>query len=100
VVISLLSHVLKVDLMAELSDLLNSLTAKRIVITGTDGYFAAGADIAELSALDGARALEYARFGQRHNRYGVIQRCPHFFHLVGILCSKNQFIHAIGVVTN
>ena len=64
VVISLLSHVLKIDLMAELSALLNSLTAKRIVITGTDGYFAAGADIAELCALDGAKALEYARFGQ------------------------------------
>jgi len=64
VVISLLSHVLKIDLMAELSALLNSLTAKRIVITGTDGYFAAGADIAELCALDGPKALEYARFGQ------------------------------------
>jgi enoyl-CoA hydratase/carnithine racemase len=64
VVISLLSHVLQIELMAELSALLSSLTAKRIVITGTDGYFAAGADIAELSILNGPKALEYARFGQ------------------------------------
>ena len=64
VVISLLSHVLQIELMAELSDLLNSVTANRIVITGTDGYFAAGADIAELSILNGPKALEYARFGQ------------------------------------
>src|SRR5689334_21274733 len=64
VVISLVSHVLKVDLLSELSTVLNSVTAKRILITGTDGYFSAGADIGELCALDGPRALEYARLGQ------------------------------------
>ncbi len=64
-VITLRSHTLKVALLAELERTLPAIEAKRIVITGRDGFFAAGADIGELHRLNGADALEYARFGQR-----------------------------------
>jgi enoyl-CoA hydratase/carnithine racemase len=65
VIISLLSHVLKVHVLAELRDVIQSTHSHRIVITGANGYFAAGADIGELTALDGPHALDYARFGQQ-----------------------------------
>src|SRR5262245_7675566 len=63
-IISLTIQILKVKVLTELRDVLKTGDVERIVITGRDGYFAAGADIAELSALVGPRAVEYARFGQ------------------------------------
>ena len=51
--------------MEELKIALSEARAERIVITGSNGYFAAGADIGELMHLSGAAALDYARRGQR-----------------------------------
>lgn len=39
--------------------------AGSIVITGNEHFFSAGADLAEIAALNGPRALEFARMGQR-----------------------------------
>lgn len=64
VLISLLSHVLKIELIEELKLALGEAAGERIVITGGNGFFAAGADIAELTRLTGPEALEYARRGQ------------------------------------
>jgi enoyl-CoA hydratase/carnithine racemase len=64
VLISLLSHVLKVGLLEELRLALSDAHGQRIVITGSAGFFAAGADIGELTSLTGAQALDYARRGQ------------------------------------
>jgi enoyl-CoA hydratase/carnithine racemase len=63
-IVTLLSHTLKVDLLAELRETLQALDPRRIIIKGRNGFFAAGADIGELTELDGPRALEYAQFGQ------------------------------------
>jgi len=35
-----------------------------LVITGSERYFSVGADLSEISALDGASALEFSRMGQ------------------------------------
>jgi enoyl-CoA hydratase len=52
----------------ELKGLLSTLLPRNdidaIVLTGTDGVFAAGADIRELAQLDSASALEFSQFGQ------------------------------------
>ena len=64
VIITLLSHTLRIALLSELRDALKAIEARRIVITGRDGFFAAGADIAELTELNGTTAVDYARFGQ------------------------------------
>jgi enoyl-CoA hydratase len=64
VTITLLGRVLKVEVLEELNLALDQDT-DLIVITGRDGYFAAGADIAELNALSGPEAHAYARKGQR-----------------------------------
>jgi enoyl-CoA hydratase len=63
-IIVLRSHTLKLELLAELRDAVRSVGHDRLIITGQNGFFAAGADIAELRALTGPEALEYARFGQ------------------------------------
>lgn len=63
VTITFLQHLLKLELLDELARALKE-ASERIVITGTDGYFAAGADIGELNNLTGAEALAYARRGQ------------------------------------
>ena len=63
-IVRLLSHTLRMDLMTELSETIRAIDSPRIVITGEDGFFAADADINELTELDGPRALEYARSGQ------------------------------------
>jgi len=66
VVVTLLTHVLKVEALIEVRAALHETgTVDRLIITGTNGYFAAGADIEELTALNWASALEYARFGQQ-----------------------------------
>jgi enoyl-CoA hydratase len=65
VLITLHSHVLKIAVLDELETAIHSACdAQRIVITGTNGYFAAGADISELHRLTGVKAFEYARRGQ------------------------------------
>ena len=64
VLITLLSHTLKTALLAELLEAVRSIETQRLVISGRNGFFAAGADIAELTALDGPRALDYSRLGQ------------------------------------
>ncbi len=63
-IITLLSHTLKIAVLEELSDAVRSATCDRLMITGRDGFFAAGADIGELTSLTGPAALEFARFGQ------------------------------------
>jgi len=63
-VITLISHTLKLALLAELRHALHAAQTNRIILTGHDCFFAAGADIAELSALTGAGGLDYAQFGQ------------------------------------
>ena len=35
-----------------------------LVVTGSERYFSVGADLSEISALDGASALEFSRMGQ------------------------------------
>ncbi len=62
--ITLLHHVLKIDLLEELRATLSTSRGERIVITGSEGYFAAGADIAELNLLDGRDACSYSHLGQ------------------------------------
>ncbi|MBI4474487.1 MAG: enoyl-CoA hydratase/isomerase family protein [Acidobacteria bacterium] len=74
VLISLLSHILKLDLIEELQAVLSEAHANRIVITGSNGYFAAGADITELGLLSGPEAMEYAKQGQSLMR--LIERHP------------------------
>ena len=64
VTITLLGHVLKVEVLEELNLAIDQDSAL-IVITGRNGYFAAGADIRELNALKGPAAYSYARRGQR-----------------------------------
>lgn len=61
--ITFLSHTLKAGLIAELDSAVVD-GPERIVFTGRDGYFAAGADIAELNAMRPARALEYSKRAQ------------------------------------
>src|ERR1051326_455208 len=63
-VVTLLSHTLKLELLAELRKAVTGANTKRLIITGRKGFFAAGADIAELTALDGLKAINYAIFGQ------------------------------------
>lgn len=52
------------ELKSLLADLFPRSDIDAIVLTGTDGVFAAGADIRELGHLDPLSALEFARFGQ------------------------------------
>jgi len=52
------------ELKSLLSDLLPRPDIDAIVLTGTAGVFAAGADIRELTRLDPVSALEFSRFGQ------------------------------------
>ena len=61
--ITLLGHVLHVAVLRELEEAL-AMAGPRVLITGTEGYFAAGADIAELNAIEGAGAFGFARSGQ------------------------------------
>jgi len=66
--LSLQSHVLKLELIRELGSFMSSLASdlpSRLVIAGNNGFFAAGADISELTSLTGPEATEYARLGQR-----------------------------------
>lgn len=39
--------------------------ARPLILTGNEHFFSAGADLGEIAALDGPRALEFARLGQR-----------------------------------
>jgi enoyl-CoA hydratase/carnithine racemase len=64
VLISLLSHILKINLIDDLKLALAEARGERVVITGSDSFFAAGADIGELAMLTGPEALAYARRGQ------------------------------------
>jgi enoyl-CoA hydratase len=52
----------------KLKSVLSTLLPRRdidaIILAGTDGVFAAGADIRELTQLDPVAALEFSRFGQ------------------------------------
>jgi enoyl-CoA hydratase/carnithine racemase len=64
VVITLLSHVLKTDVLSELQSVVRAITADKLIITGTNGYFAAGADISELNSLSAVEALDFSRRGQ------------------------------------
>jgi len=52
----------------EFKSLLSALLPRNdigaIVLTGTEGVFAAGADIRELALLDSASAFEFSKFGQ------------------------------------
>lgn len=71
-IVTLLSHTLKVELLEELQATLRRLDCKRIVVAGRNGFFAAGADIAELTQLSGPQAVDFARFGQ--NVYRSIEK--------------------------
>jgi enoyl-CoA hydratase/carnithine racemase len=52
---------------AELTETIEHLDTDShpLVITGNEHFFSAGADLAEIAAHDGPRALEFARLGQR-----------------------------------
>ncbi len=63
VTITLLHRVLRIEVLAEI-ELALSQTSEALFITGTEGYFAAGADIAQLNELTGPLALAFARQGQ------------------------------------
>jgi enoyl-CoA hydratase/carnithine racemase len=65
VIVTLLSHTLKGEVIEELTAVLSGITARRLVITGTNGYFAAGADIQELQALNARQAFEFSCRGQQ-----------------------------------
>lgn len=62
--VTLLSHTLKIEVIEELTIAISEISADRFVLTGTDGYFAAGADISQLQRLSGPEALDFARKGQ------------------------------------
>jgi enoyl-CoA hydratase/carnithine racemase len=64
-VLSLLSHILKIDLLIELREIIRTASGGRIIIKGQNGFFAAGADIRELTSLDATSAVEQARFCQQ-----------------------------------
>lgn len=48
-------------------DVIERLAAapRPLIISGNEHFFSAGADLAEIAALDGPHALEFARMGQR-----------------------------------
>lgn len=60
---------LSVDTLRELEEnvslLLNQREIKALIFTGSGDVFASGADLSELSGLDPAGALQFARLGQR-----------------------------------
>jgi enoyl-CoA hydratase len=53
------------DLKTSFSAMAASANVEAIIFTGTDDVFASGADIRELTTLDAASALEFAKLGQK-----------------------------------
>ena len=57
---------LSVQVIDELTELISNLSSgvSRLIFTGTDGVFASGADLREISIVDGSTARAFARRGQ------------------------------------
>jgi enoyl-CoA hydratase/carnithine racemase len=51
------------SLIAAVEDLAREV--RPLVITGNEGFFSAGADLTEISGLDGPRGYEFSKMGQR-----------------------------------
>jgi len=70
-----LSSAVAADLAAAVSDVMADDASRAIVVAGDGKAFCAGADIAELSTLDGPRG--FAAFVQRlTDAFGVLASCP------------------------
>ncbi|MCU1301531.1 MAG: Enoyl-CoA hydratase/isomerase [Candidatus Sulfotelmatobacter sp.] len=61
------TNLLTRDSVAALDDVLGRIGTEQhpLVITGNEQFFSAGADLAEIAALDRSEAYEFARMGQR-----------------------------------
>src|SRR4051812_34352336 len=57
-----------------LTSAIETLPARPLIITGNDRFFSAGAELAEIAALTGPEAYEFAAMGQR--LMNVIDRFP------------------------
>jgi len=58
---------LTASLVQEVTEAVGNLAAEKqsLVITGSESFFSAGADLAEIAALSGPEAFEFSRMGQR-----------------------------------
>lgn len=57
---------LSADVIAALNDVIDNLPSEteRLILTGSDGVFASGADLREIARLDAASVKEFAELGQ------------------------------------
>jgi len=60
-------NALSVHVIDELTELISNLSSgvSRLIFTGTDGVFASGADLREISMVDGSTARDFAMRGQK-----------------------------------
>jgi enoyl-CoA hydratase/carnithine racemase len=55
----------RVDTLTQALERLTLDPPRRLIVTGNDRFFSAGADLNEIASLSGAEALDFARIGQR-----------------------------------